>query len=58
MKFYEGRHIVKRELIDGNAIETYVEYKDGVVYLKTYINFILSDETCIANLNIGRKENT
>lgn len=51
MKFYEGRHIVKRELIDGNAIETYVEYKDGVVYLKTYKNFVLSDETCIADLN-------
>lgn len=58
MRFYNGKHIVKHEVIDGNAIETYVEYKDGVVYLKTYINFVYSGETVIADLNTDRKENT
>ena len=42
MKFYDGNHIVKREVIDGNVIETYIAYKDGVIYLKTYINFVLN----------------
>lgn len=55
MKFYNGSHIVKREVIDGNVIETYVEYKDGVVYLKTYINYVFNYETCIADLNRGEK---
>jgi hypothetical protein len=56
MRFYNGKHIVKHEVIDGNTIETYIAYKDGVVYLQMYINFVLNSETCIANLNTDRKE--
>lgn len=50
MKFYEGTHIVKREVIDGNVIETYVSFKDGVIFLQTYINCIFNGETVIADL--------
>ena len=55
MKFYDGKHIVKREIIDGVVIETFVEVKDGVVFLQTYRNFVYSGETVIADLNIDRK---
>ena len=50
MKFYKGTHIVKREVIDGNVIEIYVSFKDGVIFLQTYINFVFNCETVIADL--------
>lgn len=56
MKFYEGNHIVKHEVIDGKVIETYVVFKDGVIYLRTFINFVFNGETCIADLNSGEKK--
>ena len=51
MKFYDGKHIVKREIIDGIVIETFIEVKDGVVFLQTYRNFVYIGETVIADLN-------
>lgn len=52
MKFYDGKYIVKRETIDDVVIETFIEVKDGVVFLQTYRNFVYSGETVIADLNI------
>lgn len=49
-KFYDGKYIVKRELIDDVVIETYIEVKYGVVFLQTYRNFVYSGETVIADL--------
>lgn len=51
MKFYDGILIVKRETIDDVVIETYIEVKDGVVFLKKYMNFVCMDETVIADLS-------
>lgn len=50
MKFYDGILIVKRETIDDVVIETYIEVKDGVVFLKKYRNMVCSGETVIADL--------
>lgn len=50
MKFYNGKYIVKRETIDDVIIETFIEVKDGVVFLKKYMNFVCMDETVIADL--------
>lgn len=51
MKFYDGKHIVKREIIDDVIIETFIEVKDGVVFLQTYRNLVYSGKTVIADLN-------
>lgn len=51
MKYYKGTHVVKREVIDGNIIDTYVSFKDGVIFLQTYINCGFNGETVIANLS-------
>ena len=50
MEFYYGNYLVKREFIDDAAIETYIEVKDGVVFLKKYMNYVCMDETVIADL--------
>lgn len=50
VKFYDGKYVVKREVIDDVVIETFIEVKDGVVYLKTYINYVFNGETVIADL--------
>lgn len=53
MKYYKGTHVVKREVIDGNIIDTYVSFKDGVIFLQTYINCVFNGETVIADINCG-----
>lgn len=50
MKFYDGKYIVKREIIDDAVIETYIEVKDGVVFLKKYMNYVRIGKTVIADL--------
>lgn len=51
MKFYDGKHIVMRDVTNGIVIEKYIVCKDGVIYLQTYMNFVLCDETVIAKLS-------
>lgn len=50
-KYYESKQLVKREIVDGRAIDTYVAFKDGIIYLKKYVNCVFDSETCIADLN-------
>ena len=51
MKFYDGKHIVMRDVTNGIFIEKYIKCKDGVIYLQTYMNFVLCEETVIAKLS-------
>lgn len=50
IKFYDGILIVKREIVDGVVVETFIEVKDGVVFLKKYMNYVCVGETVIADL--------
>ena len=54
IKFYDGKHIVKRETIDDVIIDTFIEVKDGVVFLEKYMNFVCMGKTVIAD--VGRNK--
>lgn len=54
--FYKGKHIVKREFINGIAVETYVEFENGLIYLKTYTYFESYSSKLIADLTGGERK--
>ena len=47
---YRGKHVVKHAKKNGVTIENYVEFENGQIYLKTYIDFKLYSSICIADL--------
>lgn len=53
VKFYEGKHIVRHERVEGETVdnyETYVCFEDGKIYLREYKNFGLKYEKLIADV--------
>ena len=53
-RFYDGKHIVKYEIRNGVTVETYVEFENGLVYLRIYIDSELNNSIVIADLTGGQ----
>ena len=47
-KYYEGRQIIQREEDEEGIIEYYISFKNGVVYLEKYTEYIIDKIYVIA----------